>query len=153
MINDGGKGELDIIYPSKLQIWDTLLSGSADSTWIFLNWEGVAAEAKGQRLRFFKMSDYQIPYSYSPLIAASAWNIKMKTELYTSFIKATRMGFNYCSSNPEEASEILSKYVPRTDIHIDLLKALKASSAKSWPRRPMGTNRHGQGSGIPKLDQ
>jgi ABC-type nitrate/sulfonate/bicarbonate transport system substrate-binding protein len=36
--NDGGKGELNIIYPEKLGIWNTLLSGNAHATWIFDNW-------------------------------------------------------------------------------------------------------------------
>jgi ABC-type nitrate/sulfonate/bicarbonate transport system substrate-binding protein len=125
--NDGGKGELDIIYPTKLQIWDTLLSGSSDATWIFLNWEGVAAEGKGQRLRYFKMSDYQIPYSYSPLITASTWNIKMKTEVYSAFLKATRKGFNDCHTQADESVRILAKYLPKSDALIDLNKALDVS--------------------------
>lgn len=32
--NDGGEGNLKIVYPEKLGIWNTLLSGKADSTWI-----------------------------------------------------------------------------------------------------------------------
>ena len=45
--NDGGKGEMKITYPEKLGIWNTLLEGNADATWIFDNWEGVEAQHKG----------------------------------------------------------------------------------------------------------
>lgn len=41
--NDGGRGLIKISYPKKLGIWNTLLSGEADATWIFINWEGVEA--------------------------------------------------------------------------------------------------------------
>ena len=69
--NDGGKGELKIVYPDKLGIWETLLSGKYEATWIFANWEGVHAKNKGARLRTFKMSDFGIPYGYSPVILGS----------------------------------------------------------------------------------
>ena len=46
IINDGGKGTIDIKYPEKLGIWETLISKKHDSTWIFLNWEGIEAKNK-----------------------------------------------------------------------------------------------------------
>ena len=33
--NDGGQGELKITYPDKLGIWNRLVKGNADATWIF----------------------------------------------------------------------------------------------------------------------
>jgi ABC-type nitrate/sulfonate/bicarbonate transport system substrate-binding protein len=39
--NDGGTGTIKIETPDKLGIWDTILDGTFDATWIFLNWEGV----------------------------------------------------------------------------------------------------------------
>ncbi|MEM1220713.1 MAG: ABC transporter substrate-binding protein [Bacteroidota bacterium] len=76
--NDGGQGDLKVVYPDKLGIWNTLLEGVADATWIFVNWEGVAAEQTDVPLRSFRMKDYQIPYSYSPVIAANANVIEEK---------------------------------------------------------------------------
>ena len=35
--NDGGQGNLQLEYPDKLGIWNTLLQGKADATWIFDN--------------------------------------------------------------------------------------------------------------------
>lgn len=37
-----------------------------------MNWEGLQAEAEGIQLNTFKMADYNIPYSYSPVIAANS---------------------------------------------------------------------------------
>ena len=44
--NDGGTGDIQLIYPEKLGIWNTLLQHNADATWIFNNWEGIEAESK-----------------------------------------------------------------------------------------------------------
>lgn len=42
--------------------------GKADATWIFLGHEGVQAEMEGVRLNVFKLSDYNIPYGFTPIL-------------------------------------------------------------------------------------
>jgi hypothetical protein len=68
--NDGGKGEYTESTPPMLGIWNTLLKGEADATWVFLGWEGVEASMAGVDLNTFKLEDYKIPYGYSPLMVA-----------------------------------------------------------------------------------
>lgn len=125
--NDGGAGELKITYPDKLGIWNALLSGEADSTWIFLNWEGVEAEEFSEQLKYFKMKDYGIPYSYSPVIASSLKNAEENAEAFKLFLKATKKGFLYCKNHEYEAVEILSKHVTESDKKINLKLALEMS--------------------------
>ena len=127
MKNDGGEGHLHCIYPEKLGIWNTLLSGKSDATWIFMNWEGVEAEAKGVKLNYFKLGDFGIPYSYSPVIAASESYAKRDGELYQRFLRATKKGFLFCRKNREEAIDILSRQVPPSDVNVDLAKALEVT--------------------------
>jgi ABC-type nitrate/sulfonate/bicarbonate transport system substrate-binding protein len=122
--NDGGSGDCHIIYPEKLGIWENLISGKSDATWIFLNWEGIEAEQKGYDLKFFKLSDYSIPYSYSPVIAANEEKTETRHETYRNFLEATKKGYLYCQDNQSEAVNILSKYVFEEDKHIDLKMAL-----------------------------
>ena len=57
-----------LYHPDKLGIWNTVVNGKYDSTWIFTNWEGVEADNFKIQLSFFKMEDYNIPYSYSPIL-------------------------------------------------------------------------------------
>ena len=52
--NDGGQGNLQLVYPKKLGIWNTIKEGAADATWIFLNWEGIEAKNMGLQLRTFQ---------------------------------------------------------------------------------------------------
>lgn len=123
--NDGGNGDLQVVYPDKLGIWNTLLERKADSTWIFDNWEGVEAEKKNIALTRFAMRDYGIPYGYSPVVLAKSESIAQNREIYHSFIQATRDGFLYVQDNPEESRDILSSYLtPEERITIDIDRSI-----------------------------
>ncbi|MEM9051358.1 MAG: ABC transporter substrate-binding protein [Bacteroidota bacterium] len=133
--NDGGEGKIAIDYPKKLGIWDTLLAGSFDSTWIFLNWEGVEAESIGAELNYFKMEDYGVPYSYSPLLVASESRINLDLELYRDFMAATTRGHEFARENLAESVELFKSFIPRKDEKINLAKALQISTSafgKNW---------------------
>ncbi|MEM6320890.1 MAG: ABC transporter substrate-binding protein [Bacteroidota bacterium] len=127
--NDGGKGQLQISYPDKLGIWERVANGEADATWIFMNWEGVQAQAGNLALNYFKMADYGIPYSYSPVIAADSSRIKNQQSAYTQFLAATKAGYLFAQNNPVQAVEILAPFVPDYDQNIDLMAALKMSAS------------------------
>jgi ABC-type nitrate/sulfonate/bicarbonate transport system substrate-binding protein len=135
--NDGGTGSIEVVYPKKLGIWETIVNGSIDSTWIFLNWEGVEAESKNIPLTYFKMRDFGIPYSYSPVLVASEQNIESKSASYKKFLNALKQGYQFCKEHPAKAIEILAKFVPETDKNIDLGKTLAESegafgSEENW---------------------
>lgn len=135
--NDGGKGSVKVDYPAKLGIWETLLKGNADATWIFMNWEGVQATSKGVELNAFRMKDYQIPYSYSPVIAANGDLISEKEDCYKKFLDASKRGFLFAREHPEKAAEILKKIIPDSDKDIDLIRCIEEShpywgDSESW---------------------
>nr|WP_298996777.1 ABC transporter substrate-binding protein [uncultured Allomuricauda sp.] len=138
IINDGGKGEMHLTYPEKLGIWATLLSKKYDSTWIFMNWEGIQAQDKGIRLRTFRLSDYDIPYGYSPVLMASKSAVDHSKEAYSSFLRASKKGFAYAMENPEKAANILKPFVSKTDADIDLVKSQKESLVAYGPMHQWG---------------
>lgn len=111
--NDGGSGEIEIMYPEKLGIWNTLLNREAEATWIFDNWEGVMARIGGVELQYFTLADFGIPYSYSPVIATGESTIARYPDTLRAFIEATRKGFLFAQKNPEEATEIILPYIPK----------------------------------------
>ncbi len=122
--NDGGKGVLECHYPDKLGIWNTLVEGTYDATWIFTAWEGVEAEKRGIELTTFRLGDYGIPYGYSPVLCASENQINSDPGSLTAFLQATKRGFEFAVSNPEQAAEILKPELTDHDRqHLDLLKS------------------------------
>ena len=138
IINDGGKGNLKIFYPKRLGIWNTLIENKYDSTWIFINWEGVEASKKNIDLELYKMSDFGIPYSYSPILFSSSDYIKNNSNTVKKFIESSRKGYIYCYENMDEAVSILNKFVPKTEKGIDLIECLKISIDHFGPRENFG---------------
>jgi ABC-type nitrate/sulfonate/bicarbonate transport system substrate-binding protein len=126
--NDGGSGDFEITYPEKLGIWDTILKGKSDATWIFTNWEGVQAKNEGIALHLFKMSDFGIPYGYSPIIMASERSVLENKGDYTRFLEATKKGYLFAQENPVEAVECIEPFVAEQDRNIDLLQSQEFTS-------------------------
>jgi ABC-type nitrate/sulfonate/bicarbonate transport system substrate-binding protein len=106
---DGGKGQHIKITPEKLGIWDTLLNGQAEATWVFMPWEGIMARRKNVGLKTFFLKDYQIPYGYSPVILGAETFLNSQKATIKKFLKATRKGFESAIANPAEAIQILSQ--------------------------------------------
>lgn len=128
VINDGGKGNFKIIYPDKLGIWNILLDGKADATWIFDNWEGVEAESKNIALNKWSLKDYAIPYGYSPVIITKKANLKVSKLVYSAFVEATRKGYLFALINKSDSIEILRSYLTEYDKNnINLEKAFQAT--------------------------
>ena len=138
IINDAGIGNLKIFYPKRLGIWNTLIENKYDSTWIFINWEGVEASKKNIDLELYKMSDFGIPYSYSPILFSSSDYINNNSNTVKKFIESSRKGYIYCYENMGEAVSILNKFVPETDKGIDLIECLKISIDHFGPRENFG---------------
>ncbi len=121
---DGATGECVMVYPDKLGIWNTLLEGRADLTWIFLNWEGIEAEGRGIKLYTFKLEDYGIPYSYSPVLISSEELLANKSDSLRRFLWATREGFMLAQHNCDLAAKSLLSRLSDTDrINFNIHKA------------------------------
>ncbi len=121
VINDGGKGDIRCAYPDRLGIWSTLIDQQYDATWIFLNWEGFDRKAKEISLKYFKLEDYHIPYSYSPLLTASEKKLKARKDVYRQFLQMTKKGYLYAKANPMDAAAILKSHLAANDDEVDLV--------------------------------
>lgn len=130
--NDGGEGAVEIIYPDKLGIWDTLLAHKAAATWIFDNWEGVAAATEGIATTHFKLGDYGIPYGYSPVLLVNEYVAFANEHTYKNFLQATKKGYLYAANHVDEAVAILKKHVPPPYNTEDFLRASQLYSNKYY---------------------
>ncbi len=107
--NDGGDDDLKIVYPPRLGIWNVLLNGDADATWVFLPWEGVEAKMNNVELNAFRLEDFDIPYGYSPVIMINENHRDLDEQTIKRFLQATIKGYEYALDLPEEAAKILIK--------------------------------------------
>ena len=105
--NDGGDGDIEITTPPKLGIWNTLMDGDADATWVFMPWEGIMAAREGIGLNAFYLDDYAVPYGYTPLLLARPDTIETDADLLADFLTATAEGYRFAVDNPEAAADIL----------------------------------------------
>ncbi|CAN0601624.1 unnamed protein product, partial [Ectocarpus sp. 12 AP-2014] len=126
--NNGGSGDFEIVYPEKLGIWDTILKGTSDATWIFTNWEGIQAKNEGIDLKLFKMADYGIPYGYSPIVLASESAVTERKDAYARFLEATKKGYLFAQENPMEGVGCIAPFVAEQDWNIDLMESQKFTS-------------------------
>ncbi|MCU0374522.1 MAG: ABC transporter substrate-binding protein [Chitinophagaceae bacterium] len=126
VINDGGRGALNIIYPDKLGIWNTLLTGQAHATWIFDHWEGVEASLQGILLHRFRLQDFGIPYSYSPVLFTTQEMLTDQPSVLRAFTAATRRGYLHAQQHPTEAAALIAPYLTPYDLqHNNMLTALQ----------------------------
>jgi NitT/TauT family transport system substrate-binding protein len=107
--NDGGEGDIEITTPPKLGIWNTLVDGDADATWVFMPWEGVMAERDGIELTPFSLDEYDVPYGYTPVMLARPETIETNPERLSAFLDATARGYEFAAANPDEAARILGE--------------------------------------------
>lgn len=89
-----------------LGLWNTLLQGDADATWVFMGWEGVEAARKGVELNVFKLADYRIPYGYSPVLLAHPDTLSEQTDVVKAFLAATAEGYRFAAAHPGEAADL-----------------------------------------------
>lgn len=130
--NDGGQGDLVLQYPNRLGIWQTLLQGEADATWIFDNWEGVQAQLAGIELRHFRMADYGIPYGYSPVLATTEAILNTHQEALQAFLSASAHGFAWAAAHSEEMAQILLPLVPKSDQNLAMLTAAQQATSPHY---------------------
>ncbi len=139
---DGGQGNLTISSPDKLEMWRTVAEGTADATWVFLPWEGPKARHEAQiTFNAFHLSDYRIPYGYSPLLVTYEELIEQEPERLRAFVRAVEKGWHFVHDHPGRAADILCDHIRHPDFRNR--KMIKESLNLLQPAILGGGNRWG----------
>lgn len=95
----------------------TALERHIDLAWIYYGWQGIEAELRGIDLDVVMMNQYfhAVPDYYTPILVTSERLIATNPDLVRAFVHATAKGYTFAAAHPEEAAEILLKYVPEYD--------------------------------------
>ncbi len=138
---DGGQGDLIITNPDKLEMWRTVAEGTADATWIFLPWEGPKARHEANvTFNTFHLSDYHIPYGYSPLLVTHEELIEQEPERLRAFVRSVEKGWRFVNDHPGRAAEILCDHINHPDFKnrkmikesLDLLQPAILDDGDRW---------------------
>jgi ABC-type nitrate/sulfonate/bicarbonate transport system substrate-binding protein len=140
--NDGGEGDLNIVTPPKLGIWNTLVEGEADATWVFMPWEGLLAERDGLELTAFSLEEYDVPYGYTPLLLARDSAVDGDGERLEAFLDATARGYEFAADNPREAADTLHETAEGLDVDRAFLRESQRRIGPRYTDGEWGRMRH-----------
>lgn len=108
---DGGKGDIDLITPPRLEVFEAFLQQQFDVAWVFMPWEGVIAERRGKKLNAFHLHDYQIPYGYSPILMAREDVLNENQAAFQVFLDGVGQGYQQVAATPEETARMLVNHI------------------------------------------
>mmetsp|Transcript_122090 Transcript_122090/g.352908 ORF Transcript_122090/g.352908 Transcript_122090/m.352908 type:complete len:356 (-) Transcript_122090:163-1230(-) len=127
---DGGAGEYTEDTPPMLGIWNSLVSGNADATWVFMQWEGVEAKLKGVELNVFNVCDYGMPYAYAPCLCAHPDWLAQNSDTARRFLAATAEGYRRAAKDPAAAAAALVRGAKIENDGFEVDAALALGSAE-----------------------
>ena len=119
---DGGKGTFDKVTVGT-STFQTLSSKKADFGGFYATWEGVQADMYGPKLNCFTEPDYGVPGNADTIgVITSDKTISSNPGLVKKFVQATKKGYEYAYSHPDDASAILVKEAPDANLKLDFVK-------------------------------
>ena len=133
---DGGSGDYLECTPDKLGIWETILQGEMDATWVFMHWEGEEAKMKNVDLNVFRLKDYGITYGYPMVLFARQGTSIEKQEEITKFLKALSEAYQWIEKNVDKAAELMLKSCrdtfPDFEFNEELVRRSVAAAASTF---------------------
>ena len=119
---DGGKGTFDKVTVGT-STFQTLSSKKADFGGFYATWEGVQADMYGPKLNCFTEPDYGVPGNADTVgIITSDKTISSNPTLVRKFVQATKKGYEYAYSHPDDAAAILVKEAPDANLKLAFVK-------------------------------
>ena len=119
---DGGTGTFDKVTVGT-STFQTLSSKKADFGGFYATWEGVQADMYGPKLNCFTEPDYGVPGNADTIgVITSDKTISSNPGLVKKFVQATKKGYEYAYSHPDDAAAILVKEAPDANLKLDFVK-------------------------------
>jgi ABC-type nitrate/sulfonate/bicarbonate transport system substrate-binding protein len=104
--HDGGKGEFKPVLIDTLA-YEALYAKRVDFTIAFRAWEGVEAELRNIKLRYFAFTDYGFPDFYQVILACDSDWLAREPDAARRFVAATVRGFELAARDPDAAAAML----------------------------------------------
>jgi ABC-type nitrate/sulfonate/bicarbonate transport system substrate-binding protein len=120
---DGGTGDFEVATLDSAA-YEALYNRKADFTIPFTAWEGVEAQLRGIKLRYFRFADYGFPEFYQVVLACDRAWLEREPDAARRFVTVTAKAFDFAAHDPEAAAAILVAENPGVfDANPDLPRA------------------------------
>ena len=103
---DGGTGDFTVATLDAAA-YEALYQHKADFTIPFTAWEGVEAQERGIKLRYFQFADYGFPEFYQVVLACDRQWLDAHPDAARAFVGATVRGFQLGNDDPDAAAQLL----------------------------------------------
>jgi NitT/TauT family transport system substrate-binding protein len=121
---DGGKGDFKNVIITTPTAYEALYAKRVDFVIPFRAWEGIDAEQRGIKLRYFAFTDYGFPDFYQVVLACDSDWLAREPDAARRFVAATVRGFELAARDPAAAAAMLIEENPGVfDANPDLPKA------------------------------
>ncbi len=138
--HDGGKGNFkDVTIDTAA--YEALYAKRVDATITFRAWEGIEAEGRNIKLRYFAFTDYGFPDFYQVVLACDRDWLVREPDVARRFVAATVRGFQMAATDPDGAAAILVQENPGV---FDANPALPKASAEFLAQGGFYVNPTGQ---------
>ncbi|MDQ6795976.1 MAG: ABC transporter substrate-binding protein [Chloroflexota bacterium] len=138
--HDGGKGVFkDVTIDSAA--YEALYAKRVDATITFTAWEGIEAQERNIKLRYFAFTDYGFPDFYQVVLACDRDWLARQPDVASRFVAATVRGFQMAATDPDGAAAILVQENPGV---FDANPALPKASAEFLSQEGFYVNATGQ---------
>ena len=128
--HDGGKGEFKNVVIDTAA-YEALYAKRVDFTIPFTAWEGVEANLRDIKLRYFAFTDYGFPEFYQVVLACDPDWLARDVDAARRFVAATVRGFELAARDPDAAAQALIDENPGVfEANPDLPKASAQLLAK-----------------------
>lgn len=116
---DPEEEEMDVLFikdVEKLTMFDALMKGEIEATWVFEPWEGTRARMAGFPCRMWEVGKFGVRYGYSPVIVRNAER-SPSDEVLRAFCRATRKGVEFLlgEGNEKKCVEVMKSCCPDED--------------------------------------
>lgn len=104
--HDGGKGDFKVVTLDSAA-YEAMYAKRVDFTITFRAWEGIEANERGIKLRYFPFTDFGFPDFYQVVLACDRDWLAREPGVARRFIAATYQGFEVAAKDADRAASAL----------------------------------------------
>lgn len=114
-----GEEDMEVLFMhdiEKLTMFDALMKGEIEATWVFEPWEGTRARMAGFPCRMWEVGRFGVRYGYSPVVVRDVERSPGE-EVLKGFLAATRKGVEFLlkEGNEKQCVEVVKGWCPDED--------------------------------------